>query len=485
MRSMKFLKHYSISFILALFVVTIFSCKNTAKENKNDSDVAENSVSPWDNADEIIRNIVVPEFRDKTFNVEDYGAVADGTTNNSKAFADAITACSEDGGGKVLVPKGQYLTGPIHLKSNVNFHLEEGTEILFSTNHDDYLPVVHTSYEGMELMNYSPLIYAYQQKNIAVTGKGTFNGQAGNNNWWPWSGKDTYGYKEGAVKQHDDRNLPRLSQMVEDGVAVEERVFGAGHQFRPTFFQPFDCENVLIKDVKFVNAPFWVMHPIKSTNVTVDGVTVESHGPNNDGCNPEYSKNVHIKNCIFDTGDDCIAIKSGRDNDGRRVRIKSENIVIEDCIMKDGHGGVVMGSEISGGVSNVYVRNCRMSSPNLDRAIRIKTNTRRGGTIENIFVKNVEVGQVKEAFLKINTHYAIYDNQEGEHMPVIRNIYLEDINVENGGEYGILIKGREASPVQNVNLTNVHIKNAKTPLKVEFSEPIKFKNTTINDKSYD
>ncbi|MDT0686979.1 glycoside hydrolase family 28 protein [Autumnicola psychrophila] len=468
--------------LICLLLGGLYSCKNNSGEKETAAVENSEIADPWDEADEIIKNIIVPTFPDTTFNVQDYGAVADGTTNNSQAFADAIAACSEDGGGKVIVPSGKYLSGPIHLKSNVNFHLEDGAEILFSTNTSDYLPVVHTSYEGMEMMDYSPLIYAYQQENIAVTGKGTFNGQAGNDNWWPWSGAERYGFKEGDQNQRDEHNLPRLSKMVEDGVAVEDRVFGEGHQFRPTFFEPFECSNVLIKDVKFINAPFWVMHPIKSNNVTVDGVTVESHGPNNDGCNPEYSKNVHIKNCLFDTGDDCIAIKSGRDNDGRRVGIKSENIIVEDCIMKDGHGGVVMGSEISGGVSNVFVRNCEMNSPNLDRAIRIKTNTRRGGTIENIYVKNIEVGQVKEAVLKINTHYAIYDNQEGEFMPVIRNIYLEDINVENGGEYGILIRGREESPVANVNLTNVHIKNAETPLLVENAEKISFENVTINGK---
>jgi len=265
---------------------------------------------------------------------------------------------------------------------------------------------------------------------------------------------------------------------------VAERIFGDGFQFRPTFLEPFECENVLIKDVTFINAPFWVIHPIKSNNVTVDGVTVKSHGPNNDGCNPEYSKNVHITNCIFDTGDDCIAIKSGRDNDGRRVGITSENIVVENCKMKDGHGGVVMGSEISGGVRNVYVRNCEMNSPNLDRVIRIKTNTRRGGTIENIFVKNISVGQVKEAVLKINTHYSIYDNQKGEYMPVIRNIHLEDIMVEDGGKYGILINGREELPVKNITITNVTIKNVEIPLLIENSEPIQFKNTFINGKAY-
>ncbi len=476
------LKFYSLLLILAVFS----ACKNgNNKSNEESSEKESPTAGHWKKADEIVKNIEVPEFPDKTFDVNDYGATPDGETDNSEAFAKAIKACNEAGGGKVVVPEGKYLTGPIHLKSNVNFHLEDGAEILFTKDKNAYLPVVHTSYEGMEFMSYSPLIYAYQQKNIAVTGKGVFNGQAGNDNWWPWSGAERYGHKEGDVHQRNEHNLPRLSQMVEDGVPVEERVFGEGHQFRVTFFEPFECENVLIKDVKFINAPFWVMHPTKSNNVTVDGVTVESHGPNNDGCNPEYSQNVHIKNCLFDTGDDCIAIKSGRDNDGRRVGISSENIVVENCEMKDGHGGVVMGSEISGGVRNVYIRNCKMNSPNLDRAIRIKTNTRRGGTIENIFAKNLEVGQVKQAVLKINTHYAIYDNQEGEHMPTIRNIHLEDINVENGGEYGLLIDGREERPIEDIYLTNVHIKNAETPLSVKNAEPINFKNVTINGKKYD
>ncbi len=474
-----------------LIILFLISCKGQeSKEASTSGEVALETNEeldfddPWKRADEIVESIIIPQFKDQVFNIMDYGASADGSTSSSNAFAKAIEACAKAGGGKVLVPAGVYLTGPIHLKSNVNLHLEEGAEVKFSTDKKDYLPVVHTSYEGMEFMNYSPLIYAYQQKNIAVTGKGTFNGQAGKDNWWPWAGKDVYGYKEGDVKQHDEHNLPRLSEMVEKGTPVAERVFGEGHQFRPTFFEPFECENVLIEGVTFINAPFWVMHPIKSNNVTVKDVSVISHGPNNDGCNPEYSQNVHITGCMFDTGDDCIAIKSGRDNDGRRVGISSENIVVENCVMKDGHGGVVMGSEISGGVRNVFVRNCEMNSPNLDRAIRIKTNTRRGGIIENIFVKDLKVGQVKEAVLKINTYYGIYANQEGGHIPVIRNILLENVEVENGGEYGILIKGREQAPVSNVKLKNVVIKKTEVPMEIENSEPIIFINTTINGKQY-
>ena len=461
---------------LSLFSTTFLSCKNKVEEQKP-ADI-------FDAADKIIKSIKVLEFPNNTFNITDFGAIADGQTNNSEAIKKTIEACSQAGGGKVIIPSGQFLTGPIHLKSNINLHLETGAEVLFSKDRKDYLPVVHTSYEGQELMNYSPLVYAYKQKNIAITGKGVFNGQASKTNWWPWCGAERYGHLENTPQQKDKHNLPRLWAFSENNTPVSERIFGEGYQLRPLFIQPFECENVLIQGVTITNAPFWVIHPIKCNYVRVEGVTVNSHGPNNDGCDPEYSKNVHINKCVFNTGDDCIAIKSGRNNDGRQVNIPSENIVVENCDMKDGHGGVVMGSEISAGVRNVYVRNCKMDSPELDRAIRIKTNTLRGGFVENVYVKNIEVGQVKESVLKINLYYAIYGTQEGDFMPTVKNIHLQDIKVENGGKYGILIKGRPESFVKNVTFTNVEIKNAQTPLSVENSEPIIFKNTTINGEKY-
>tara|TARA_R110002050_G_scaffold273113_1_gene417076 strand:+ start:81117 stop:82544 length:1428 start_codon:yes stop_codon:yes gene_type:complete len=460
----------------SVFALVFSSCKDKKEETK--------AASPFDEADKIINSIKILEFPDNTLNIIDFGAIADGKTLNTQAIKKAIDSCNSSGGGKVIIPSGNFLTGPIVLKSNVNLHLEEGANVLFTKDKTAYLPAVHTSYEAVEIMNYSPLIYAYKQNNIAVTGKGTFNGQADKENWWPWCGAERYGHIEGTPHQKEDHNLPRLRTMNENATPVAERVFGEGHQLRPLFIQPFECENVLIQGVTFTNAPFWVIHPIKCNYVRVEGVTVNSHGPNNDGCDPEYSKNVHINNCTFNTGDDCIAIKSGRNEEGRRINIPSENIVVENCDMKDGHGGVVMGSEISAGVRNVYVRNCKMDSPNLDRAIRIKTNTLRGGFVENIFVKNIQVGQVKEAVLKINTYYGIYANQEGNFIPSIKNIHLEDIEVENGGKYGVLIKGRAENPVKNVTLTNVHIKGAETDLSVENSEPIIFKNTTINGKQY-
>lgn len=461
--------------------LTLLGCKDGDSKN-TETKASETSVSdaPWVAMESIVKSVKVPNFPEATFNIMAYGANPDGVSYNTDAFKKAIAACAENGGGKVLVPKGKYLTGAIHLDNNINLHLEEGAEILFSTNPKDYYPLVKTSYEGIELMNYSPLIYAYQKTNIAVTGKGILNGQAANENWWNWCGKEVYGWKEGMPQQKDSLNLPRLMDMGEKGTPLDERVFGDGHYLRPTFLEPFECSNVLIEGVKIVNAPFWIIHPFKSNNIIVDGVTVESHGPNNDGCDPEYSKNVIIKNCTFNTGDDCIAIKAGRDAEGRRVGITTENIVVQNCKMIDGHGGVVIGSEMSAGVKNVFVENCTMDSPNLDRAIRLKTNSRRGGTIDGVFVRNVEVGQVKEAVLKLNMFYATYANQTGEFIPEIRNIVLENVNVKNGGYYGILAKGYESSPITNVTLKNVTIEKVDEAFSLEHVSNLKLIDTYIN-----
>jgi polygalacturonase len=236
----------------------------------------------------------------------------------------------------------------------------------------------------------------------------------------------------------------------------------------------------MLEGVKIINAPFWIIHPFKSNSVIIDGVTVESHGPNNDGCDPEYSKNVIIKNCTFNTGDDCIAIKAGRDADGRRVGIKSENIIVKNCKMIDGHGGVVIGSEMSAGVTNVFVENCVMDSPNLDRAIRIKTNSKRGGFVDGVYVRNIEVGQVKEAVLKINMFYATYSNQTGGFIPIIQNISLENIKVKNGGFYGILAKGYEESPIRNVTLKNVIIEKVDKAFELENVLNLRLIDTYIN-----
>lgn len=459
-------------FLFALTTLLFISC-GAIQQKK----VATND--PWKAMQTIIDNVKEPKFGTKKYMVADYGAKADGIFDNTKAFQEAIQSCSKNGGGTVVVPSGKYYTGPIHLENDVNFHLEEGAEILFSTKSSDY-PIVHTSFEGTELMNYSPLVYAYKKNNVAVTGKGTFNGQTTKENWLPWGGTKTYGWKEGMPSQSDSLNRPLLVDMAEKGIPVAERIFGEGHYLRPNFVEFFECTNVLLQEVTIINAPFWIIHPIKSTNVTIDGVTVRSHGHNNDGCDPEYCKNVIIKNCTFDTGDDCIAIKAGRDADGRRVGLKSENIVVQNCTMFDGHGGVTIGSEISGGVSNVYVENCIMNSPNLNVAIRLKTNSKRGALIENFYVRNIEIGQVGEAVLKVDMFYNVHGNQTGDFIPRIENISLENVKVKNGGKYTILAKGYKESPIKNITFKNVTIEKVATPFSIENVTNLNFIDTYIN-----
>lgn len=431
----------------------------------------------WAKLPSILETIKEPVFKNKIYNILDFGAKSGGVVDNTQVFVKAIQKCTKNGGGMVLVPAGKYFTGPIHLDDNVNLHLAEGAEILFTTDPTVY-PIVHTSFEGTELMNYSPLIYAYNKHNVAVTGKGTLNGQGSNDKWWSWCGKDSYGWKKGTPDQKDD--VTRLMDMAEKGVPIAERIFGKGHFLRPNCIEFFECNQVLLQGVQIVNTPFWVIHPIKSSNVIVDGVTIKSHGPNNDGCDPEYSKNVWIKNTTFDTGDDCIAIKSGRDNDGRRVAIKSENIIVQDCKMYDGHGGVTIGSEISAGVSNVYVENCLMDSPELDRAIRIKSNSRRGGLVENVFVRNIKVGEVKESVLGIDLFYGVHGNQTGTFMPQVQNIFIENSTVKNGGLYGVLAKGHKGYPIKNIRFKDVTIDKVETEYAIENVENLKFVNTYIN-----
>ena len=337
---------------------SFFSCEKT--ESATDTG--------WEQVPQILSQIKPPQFPENDFIITDFGAIGDGKTDCTEAFRVAISTCYDAGGGRVVVPSGVFFTGAIHLKSNVNLHIIKNATILFSQDPQKYLPVVYTRFEGVECMNYSPFIYAYEQENIAVTGSGTLDGQGGNDNWWSWKGRKEYGWEEG--EPHANSDVERLYKMPEENIPVEERIFGKGSYLRPNFIQPYKCKNVLVDSITIKRSPMWVIHPVLCINVTVQNVQVKSHGPNNDGCNPESSRNVLIKNCSFDTGDDCIAIKSGRNADGRRINTPSENIVVQGCTMHDGHGGVVIGSEMSGNVRNVFAEDCVMDSPHLDRALR-------------------------------------------------------------------------------------------------------------------
>jgi len=431
-----------------------------------------NSVS-WDTAQEILRRIHPPTFPDREFLITDFGAVGDGKTDCTEAFRQAIKACHKAGGGRVIVPAGIFLTGAIHLKSNVNLHLTKDAIVRFNTDPKKYLPVVFTRWEGVECMNYSPLIYAFEQENIAITGEGLLDGQASSKNWWAWKGSKT--------TNNRNQNLARkkLLRMAEEGVPVEKRVFGEGGYLRPNFIQPYRCKNVLIEGVRIVNSPMWEIHPVLCENVIVRGVNIRSHGPNNDGCDPESCTDVLIEDCIFDTGDDCIALKSGRNADGRRINKPIENVVIRNCQMKDGHGGVVIGSEISGGARNIFVENCIMDSPNLNRALRIKTNSVRGGLIENIFMRDVKIGEVSEAIVKINFYYG--EGDAGNFLPVVRNIYLTNVTSQKS-PHVFYIKGYESSPIKNIFLENCAFYGVREASEINAVENIVLKNVIISGK---
>jgi len=279
---------------------------------------------------------------------------------------------------------------------------------------------------------------------------------------------------EGPAPQLADRN--RLFRMAEDGVPVAERVFGAGHFLRPTFVEPYRCRNVLIEGVTFRNAPFWVMHPTLSANVTVRGVTVVSHGPNNDGCDPESSRGVLIEDCLFDTGDDCIALKSGRNADGRRVNVPVEDVVIRNCRMQAGHGGITIGSEISGGARNIYAEGCRMDSPDLERGLRLKTNSMRGGIIENVFVRDVDIATVKLAPIEIDLRYE--PPESGPFLPIVRNVRVERMRSANS-QYGLYIRGLEASPVRGIVVRDSQFRGVANGHVIEGTVDVTLTNLTV------
>jgi polygalacturonase len=431
--------------------------------------------NPWARATYLKAEVRGPRFPSRWFDVTTYGAVGDGTTMNTDAFRDAIAACNKAGGGHVLVPAGAFLTGPIDLLSNVDLHVTDDARILFSQDPDDYLPAVLTRFEGTELYNYSPLIYAFEQENIGVTGSGVLDGQADNAHWWPWSGSTRYGWKTGDPNQKAADAV--LLAQAEAGAPVEERQFGDNGYLRPSFIEPYRCSNVVISGVTIVNSPMWEIHPTLSDHVLVEGVSIDSHGPNNDGCDPEASRMVVIRACTFDTGDDCIAIKSGRNADGRRVNVPSEDILVEDCHMQDGHGGVTIGSEMSGGVRNVFVRNCEMSSPNLDIALRFKTNSMRGGFIEGFHARDVAVGQVAGAVIDINFFYG--EGPGHGFLPAVGDINVSDLTV-GSAKQGLNLRGYPEDHIKGVRLTNVNFGTTTAPDVVQYVDALVLDHVTEN-----
>ena len=424
----------------------------------------------WAQVPEILSRIVAPVFPAREVVVTEFGAVGDGKTDCTAAISKAISVCASAGGGRVVIPAGDFLTGPVRLLSQVELHLAATNSVLkFSTDPNAYLPAVLTRFEGIECYNYSPLLSAVGQQNVAVTGLGTLDGQADDSNWLAWKGQK--GRTDGTQKAA----RARLEKMNNDQVPVAERRFGAGDFLRPDFIQFQRCRNILIAGVKIRRSPMWEIHPLLCTNVTVRGVDIFSHGANNDGCDPESCSDVLIEKCIFDTGDDCIAIKSGRNNDGRRVGVPSANLVIRDCTMRDGHAGTAIGSEISGSCSNVFVENCEMSSSNLACALRLKSNAVRGGVLQNIFMRQVHVGQVKDSVLQIDFLYD--EGANGAFRPVAKNVVMENLTVDQTPRV-LNVRGFSAADISGVRVYRSSFKKIRKPDVVQDAE-VKLENCSL------
>ena len=435
---------------------------------------------PWKTEyPKILARIKPPTFKKKDFDILKFGAKAGGQLDCREAIKKAIDTCSKAGGGRVVVPEGEFLTGAIRLKSNVNLHVSKGATLKFATDAKAYLPIVHTRWEGMELMHLSPLIYAYEEINVAITGEGTLDGQ-GKAYFWKWHGNPRYGGNPEVMSQRAAR--ARLYEFMDRDAPVSERIFGEGHWLRPQFIQPYKCKNVLIEGVRIIDSPMWEVHPVMCENVTIRNLHIATHGPNNDGCDPESCKDVLIDNCYFDTGDDCIAIKSGRNNDGRRLNTPTENIIIRNCTMKDGHGGITVGSEISGGVRNLFAHDCKLDSADLWTALRVKNNASRGGKLENFFFRNITVGTVSRAVVEIDFNYE--EGAKGNYTPIVRNYVVERLTCSTGNR-ALDIQGFENAPIYDVRLKDCEFGQMKAPSVIKNVQGLSFDNVTVNGKQVD
>jgi polygalacturonase len=384
-----------------------------------------------------------PVFLPQIFDIRDYGAVPGGLTLNTDAFRQAVTDCHDKGGGTIRVPEGDWLTGPIHLQSNINLHLESGALVRFSTRFEDYLPVVFTRWEGVECFNYSPLIYAIDCENIAVTGEGTFDGQG--QAWWHW-------------KQLQHPAAKELYHAQSNGISVEERIFGSENAaLRPQFLQTIRCRGVLFEGVTFINGPMWTMHPVYCHNVIVRDVTVKTNGPNGDGLNPDSCRNVLVEGCSFDTGDDCIAINAGMNEDGWRVNIPCENIHIRNCTMSEGHGAISIGSGMSGGVRNLYAHDCHVTGG--DQGIRLKSMRGRGGFIEQVYFENFQISGLRMEAILLNMFYGASSAEStSQTPPAFRDIHIKNVTCKSA-EAAIMVRGLPEQPIQRVILEDFDIKS--------------------------
>lgn len=406
-----------------------------------------------------------PEFPDRTFNIRDFGAIErteDPRNMITDAVHEAIEAAFRAGGGKVVIPAGEWLSAPIHLKSNINLHVEEGATVYFSENREDYLPVVRQRHEGVEALNYSPLIYASGVRNVALTGKGVLDGQG--EQWWAW-------YREYGPP-------PRA---VASKVPLSRRDFGKGsgmEGMRPNFVVFLDSEDVLIEGITLNDGPMWNVHLIYTKRAIVRDVTVNSlRAPNGDGLVVDSSQDVLIEFNHFETGDDAVVIKSGLNEEGLEINIPTENVVVRNFTARDvrtGSGGVVFGSETSGGIRNVYVHDAVFDGA--DRGIRFKTERGRGNVTENIYVRDVRMTNITYEAINFNTFYT-GPNVTGP-APLIRNIDIRNVHID-GVRNAIVLIGLPEKWLEDITLENITVVNARRGVQLTRVKNLSMNNVSI------
>ncbi|WP_207425283.1 glycoside hydrolase family 28 protein [Pedobacter sp. SYSU D00535] len=408
------------------------------------------------------------------YNVLKYGAKNDSSKLATAAIKKAIEAASKAGGGTVYFPAGKYLTGPIHLKSNITIYIDAGAELHFSDNFDDYLPMVKTRYEGVDVTSFSPLFYAYEAENIAIKGRGIVDGHG--KKWWDF----VEGYKQDQPRSKWQLMFDELNKdiLLPDDPRQMKRGF-----LRPPFIQPMYCKNVLIEGITIRNSPFWTVNPQFSDNVTVHAVTIfnpAEFAPNTDGINPESCSNVRISDSHISVGDDCITIKSGKDKPGRAKNTPAENYTITNCTMLSGHGGVVIGSEMSGGVRKIAISNCIFDGT--DRGIRIKSARGRGGVVEEIRVDNIVMKNIPDQAIVLDLQYAKTNPEPvSERTPIFRNIHFSNITGSQINQ-ACFINGLVEMPVENITFNDINI-DAKTGFNINLANKIELHNVTVNTES--
>ena len=411
------------------------------------------------------------------------GAKTDGKILNTALINRTIDKLSAKGGGTLFFPSGKYLTGSVKLKSNITIELEAGATLLFSDNFDDYLPFVDMRYEGVMMKSFSPLFYAVDQHDITIKGEGTIDGQG--KKWWAEffrvmvdlqkNGiKDLNKYQPMWDKANKDLNLYNVTNA--DYKEVLDRRF-----FRPSFIQPVRCKNIKIEGIKIINSPFWTVNPEFCENVTIKGITINNPpSPNTDGINPSSCKNVHISDCHITVGDDCITLKSGRDLQARQIGVPCENITITNCTMLSGHGGVVIGSEMSGDVRKVAISNCVFDGT--DRGIRIKSTRGRGGIVEEIRVDNVVMKNIKNEAIVLNLFYSKMDKEPvSDRTPIFRNIHISNLTGTNVNT-AVRILGIEEMPVSDITLNNINIQS-ETGMEADMVKNLELNNVRIDSRT--